>query len=64
MRLDRGILLATHDMDEAQSLCDRIIVLDGGRIVARGTPAELIAASNSPSLEDLILNLTGTAQGA
>ena len=35
------ILLTTHDLGEAESLADRILVLDGGRIVASGTPAEL-----------------------
>lgn len=35
------ILLTTHDMDEAELLCDRIAFLVGGRIVAEGTPLEL-----------------------
>jgi lipooligosaccharide transport system ATP-binding protein len=41
---DRGVtlLLTTHYMDEAQRLCDRIIVIDHGRILDNGTPAELI----------------------
>jgi len=40
----RGVtlLLTTHYMDEAQRLCDRIIVIDHGRILDTGTPAELI----------------------
>jgi lipooligosaccharide transport system ATP-binding protein len=36
-------LLTTHYMDEAEQLCDRLVVIDGGRIVAGGSPAELIA---------------------
>ena len=36
-------LLTTHYMDEAEQLCDRLVVIDGGRIVAEGSPAELIA---------------------
>ncbi|MGH2518035.1 MAG: ATP-binding cassette domain-containing protein, partial [Ktedonobacterales bacterium] len=41
---ERGktILLTTHFMDEAQVLCDRIAILDGGRIIAQDTPAGLI----------------------
>ena len=41
---ERGktILLTTHFMDEAQSLCDRIAILDGGRIIAQDSPAGLI----------------------
>jgi lipooligosaccharide transport system ATP-binding protein len=36
------MLLTTHYMEEAAQLCDRVLVLDRGRILARGTPAELI----------------------
>ncbi|MEG3614677.1 ABC transporter ATP-binding protein [Isoptericola haloaureus] len=36
------ILLVTHFMDEAERLCDRLVVIDGGRIVAEGTPRGLI----------------------
>lgn len=38
---DASILLTTHDMEEAELLCDRIAFLAGGRIVAEGTPLEL-----------------------
>ena len=41
----RTILLTTHYLEEAHSLCDRIAVLDAGRIVATGRPDELIARS-------------------
>ena len=36
------ILLVTHFMEEAERLCDRLVVIDAGRVVAEGTPAELI----------------------
>jgi ABC-2 type transport system ATP-binding protein len=36
------VLLSTHSMEEAESLCDRVAIIDRGRIVAEGTPAELI----------------------
>ncbi|MFI6601067.1 ABC transporter ATP-binding protein [Nonomuraea sp. NPDC050536] len=39
--LDTTILLTTHDLDEAEKLADRIVILDGGRIIADGTAAEL-----------------------
>ncbi len=39
---DRGILLTTHYMDEAEKLADRVAVVDHGRIIAEGTPAALI----------------------
>ena len=39
-----SLLLTTHYMDEAQVLCDRVAIVDGGRIIAEGTPHELIAS--------------------
>ena len=39
----KTLILTTHYMDEAEQLCDRLVVMDGGRIVAQGSPAELIA---------------------
>jgi ABC-2 type transport system ATP-binding protein len=39
----RTVLLTTHAMDEAERLCDRVAVVDRGRVIALGTPAELIA---------------------
>lgn len=58
------ILLTTHDMVEAEVLCDRIAIMDLGEIVALGTPAELRAMVTRPdgkpvSLEDVFLELTG-----
>lgn len=38
------LVLTTHYMDEAEQLCDRLVVMDGGKIAAEGSPAELIAA--------------------
>src|SRR5512145_589943 len=38
----RTVLLTTHYMDEAERLCDRIAVIDHGRVIAEGTPVELI----------------------
>lgn len=50
-RRDDGaaILMATHDLTEATSLCDRVLLLSGGRLVAQGKPADLIAGSGAPS---------------
>jgi len=64
---DATILLTTHDMDEAEALCDRIAFLVGGRIVAEGSSAELRAsiARGRPvgdvDLEDVFMALTGKA---
>lgn len=48
----RTVLLSTHSMEEASILCDRVAVLDGGRVVAQGTPAELVA-THAPEQEVL-----------
>jgi ABC-2 type transport system ATP-binding protein len=39
----RTVVLTTHYMEEAERLCDRVVIVDHGKIVAQGTPAELIA---------------------
>lgn len=45
-REGRSVLLTTHDMAEAGELCDRVAILHGGRIVAQGSPQQLIAGSH------------------
>jgi ABC-2 type transport system ATP-binding protein len=40
----RTVLLTTHYMDEAERLCDRVAVVDHGKVIALGTPAELVAS--------------------
>jgi ABC-2 type transport system ATP-binding protein len=64
IRRDRAatVLLCTHDLQEAEVLCDRVVVIDQGRVLADGTPAELIrlhAAKADGSLEDAFMALTG-----
>jgi lipooligosaccharide transport system ATP-binding protein len=58
---DQGVtlLLTTHYMEEAARLCDRLVILDLGRIVAEGSPDELIARYEQPHLEAVFLHLTG-----
>ncbi len=63
IRRDRAatVLLCTHDLQEAEVLCDRVLVIDQGRVLAEGTPADLIR-SHAPvggSLEDAFMSLTG-----
>jgi ABC-2 type transport system ATP-binding protein len=52
----RTVLLTTHYLDEAEQLCDRIAVIDGGRIVAEGTPRSLIAGSNASPVVSMTLD--------
>ena len=60
---DATVLLTTHDMNEADQLCDRIAIIDSGRIVALDTPDGLKASiahnGDSPTLEDVFMALTG-----
>ncbi|MGY4707602.1 ABC transporter ATP-binding protein [Candidatus Bipolaricaulota sp. J31] len=57
------IFLTTHDMEEAERICDRLAILDEGRLVAEGEPSELKArvgtAGKEASMEDVFLALTG-----
>jgi lipooligosaccharide transport system ATP-binding protein len=47
------LVLTTHYMDEAEQLCDRLVVMDGGRIAAGGSPRELIARYSTPEVLEL-----------
>ncbi|MEI6563153.1 MAG: ABC transporter ATP-binding protein [bacterium] len=53
------ILLTTHYMEEAARLCDRLIIIDHGRILVEGHPRELIERFGGETLEDVFLILTG-----
>jgi len=50
------LVLTTHYMDEAEQLCDRLVVMDKGRIVAQGSPRELIAAYSTREVVELRFN--------
>jgi ABC-2 type transport system ATP-binding protein len=54
-----SVLLTTHYLDEADALANRIAVIDGGRIIAQGTPAEIKERGASAGLEDAFLSLVG-----
>jgi lipooligosaccharide transport system ATP-binding protein len=47
------LVVTTHFMDEAEQLCDRLIVIDGGRIMAHGSPRELIAQYSTREVLEL-----------
>lgn len=57
---DATIILTTHDMPEAERLCDRIAFISGGRFVAEGTAEQLRQqAGEGRTLEDAFIELTG-----
>src|SRR3712207_6027203 len=60
------VFLTTQYLEEADQLCDRLAIIDGGRIVREGTPAELkadlrarLGADADPTLDDVLLDATG-----
>ena len=57
----RGVtlLITTHYMEEAERICDRLVIMDEGRIVAAGTPLELLSRYEQETLEGVFLELTG-----
>jgi len=57
--LGKAIILTTHYMEEAAELCDRVAIIDEGKLVALGSPAELIEQNQVKNLEEVFLKLTG-----
>jgi sodium transport system ATP-binding protein len=57
------ILFSSHVMQEVGALCDRIVVVARGRVVAEGTPDELRARTGKDSLEEAFVSVIGTDQG-
>jgi len=54
---DRTILICTHNLAEAQELCDRVIILRRGRVIADGTPSEVAGSAALPTRVELELDL-------
>ena len=57
----RCVLFSTHIMQEVAALCDRIVIIAGGRVVADGTPAELRERAGEQSLEEAFVKIIGSA---
>ena len=53
------VLFSSHVMQEVSALCDRIVVMGRGKVVADGTAAELIAQTGTTNLEDAFVSLVG-----
>jgi ABC-2 type transport system ATP-binding protein len=54
-----AIVLTTHYMEEAEFLCDRVGIIDEGKLIAIGTPKELMTEHNAADLEEVFIKLTG-----
>ena len=59
----RCVLLSSHIMQEVAQLCDRIVVIARGRVVADGTPDEIRAQTGLANLEDAFVKVIGTDEG-
>jgi ABC-2 type transport system ATP-binding protein len=55
----KTVILTTHYMEEAEELCDRVGIIDHGRLIALGTPKQLIAKNGVKNLEEVFIQLTG-----
>jgi ABC-2 type transport system ATP-binding protein len=57
--MGRTLLLTTHYMDEAERLCDRVAIIDHGRVIALGTPRDLIASLGAEHVVEFVLAGSG-----
>jgi ABC-2 type transport system ATP-binding protein len=55
----KTVILTTHAMEEAEELCDRVGIIDHGKLITLGTPKELIAKNKVKNLEEVFIQLTG-----
>lgn len=55
----KAVILTTHYMEEAQELCDRVAIIDEGRLIELGAPKELMERHGAKNLEEVFLKLTG-----
>ena len=59
-RYDMTVLLTTHDMEEAGELCDRLAIMEGGKIAAQGSPDELRSqVGPNATLDDVFVHFSG-----
>ncbi len=57
------VLFSSHVMQEVSALCDQVVVMADGKLVAQGSPSELCEMTEKTSLEDAFFELTGTDEG-
>lgn len=62
-RTGAAILLASHNMPEVERLCDQVLIMQRGRIVDRGLPADLVAKYGRQTLEEVFLDIARSEGG-
>jgi len=56
---DKTIILTTHYIEEAEALCDRVGIIDYGKLIALGSPQELMRKHDAKDLEEVFMKITG-----
>ena len=59
VRSGKTVFLSTHVLDEAERLCDRVVGIVAGRVVAEGTPTEIVERGGAPDFRTAFLDLLG-----
>jgi sodium transport system ATP-binding protein len=59
----RAILFSSHVMQEVAALCENMVIIDKGVVVATGSPEELLERTGEPELEDAFVKAIGSAEG-
>lgn len=56
---NKGVIYSTHYMEEAENICDRVFLIHKGKIVATGTPKEIITNTKTSNLRDAFFSIIG-----
>ena len=56
---NRTVILTTHYIEEAEALCDRVAIIDYGKLIAIGPPKQLIEEHGVKNLEEVFMKITG-----
>lgn len=56
---EQTVILVSHAMDEVERLCDRVAIIDAGKVIIQGTPEQLRSQAQAATLEDAFVALTG-----
>ncbi|MEW6321338.1 MAG: ATP-binding cassette domain-containing protein [Acidobacteriota bacterium] len=59
----RAVILSSHVMPEVAAVCDRIVIISRGMVVAEGTPDDIVARAGAQSLEEAFVALIGSEEG-
>jgi sodium transport system ATP-binding protein len=58
------IVYSSHALDEVRALCDKVVILSNGSLIAQGSPADLCVQTDAASLEDAFVKLTSQTENS